>query len=110
MMYHLIGVILSLEENPLSILFHNPIVYNNGYLIGMPEDSSAQLFKTMAHAGVWLCPNNHMYFIENCSWPSQSSNCITCGAPTGRKKGGGFHEPAPGNKYIGKIGKNGEII
>eukprot|EP01083_Nonionella_stella_P050695 134751_1 len=64
----------------------------------------------MVGVGVWLCPNNHLYFIENCSWPSQSSICTQCDAPTGKRQGGGFHEPATGNKRIGKIGKNGEII
>eukprot|EP01083_Nonionella_stella_P274182 930595_1 len=79
-------------------------------MIGMPEDESSQLFKSMAGSGVWLCPNYHMNFLNGCTWPNEASNCGTCGAPTGNLKGAGSHIPAPGNRRIGRIDANGKII
>ena len=65
--------------NPLSILFHRPLLYKNQYLIGRPEDQSAS-FKAMAGHGVWLCPDDHMYFVGDCTATNESGTCKTCGA------------------------------
>ena len=94
MMFHLIGVILSLPKSPFSILFHNPILYENGYLIGMPPDQMALLFRMMPGCGVWLCPNNHIYFLQDCTYPWVALKCEVCGADTG----GAGHIRVAGNK------------
>ena len=108
--WHLIGVLLSISlANPLSILFHNPLLYKKQYLIGMPEDQSASLLKAMAGHGVWLCPNDHIYFIGNCTTTNESGTCKTCGAPIGNKVGAGGHFAAKGNRKVGRIDKDGKI-
>eukprot|EP01084_Bolivina_argentea_P305178 527199_1 len=56
LMYHFVGVVLSLPKSPFSILFHSPLDYDNGYIVGMPEDQSSQLLKTNAGSAAWLCP------------------------------------------------------
>eukprot|EP01083_Nonionella_stella_P118742 354561_1 len=114
MMYHFVSVVLSMPTSPLSILFHAPNAYNNGYMIGMPEDESSRLFKVMKGLGVcvdvWLCPNEHMYFVAGCTWTNEASSCCTCGAPTGNAKKAGSQQSAPGNRRIGKIDANGNIV
>lgn len=106
---HLFGVLLSLSKNPLSILLYSMMDYENNYLIGMPSDESSLLLKTMAGHGVWVCPNDHIYFIGNCTSTNQSSNCPTCGDPIGNKKGGGCAIAAHKNRRIGRIDKDGNI-
>eukprot|EP01083_Nonionella_stella_P189276 699594_1 len=65
----------------------------------------------MTGKGAWLCPNDPMYFLGDCTCPNQASNCVTCGVPTGNLKGSARqHIPAPGNRRIGKIDANGKII
>ena len=83
--WHIIGVLISLPRNPLSELLHNPRSF------GMPENKGNDLFAGMNHYGVWLCPNDHTYFIAPCGWPQVSSTCQVCGAPTGNKKGEPSH-------------------
>merc|ERR1712176_1342902 len=109
-MYYFIATILSLPKSPFSILFHDPSQYNDCYVAGMPEDEASQLFKALSGSGLWLCPNDHLYFVGGCSWTRVASTCVQCGAPTGNEIGKGTHTPAPGNRRIGKIGPDGKII
>eukprot|EP01083_Nonionella_stella_P272242 923023_1 len=110
MMYHLIGVVLSLPKSPLSILFHDPSSTNDSYVVGMPDDPASQLFKYFKNCGAWLCPNGHMYFIEDCTWPDMALTCADCGLPTGLKQGDArSHEAAEGNKRLGTIDADGVL-
>ena len=77
--------ILSLPSNPYSLLFHNPLNYTRGYLMGMPEDQSSEIFKTLAGYGVWLCPNDHLYFVDECTATQESGTCPSCGAAIGQE-------------------------
>ena len=106
---HFVAVILSLPPNPFSRLFHNPMDLVQEYLPGMPEDSSAALLKVMAGHGVWLCPNDHIYFVGECTATRGSGTCHQCGVPIGNDTARGMHTPAKGNRRIGRIDKNGVI-
>ncbi|ETO30662.1 hypothetical protein RFI_06457 [Reticulomyxa filosa] len=107
--WHLIGVVLSLPQSPLSILFHNPMAYANQYLLAMPEDQSASLLRAMAGSGAWLCPNNHLYFVTDCTATNESAKCPTCGDAIGNEAGKGFHNAAKGNRRIGVVQDDGTI-
>ena len=61
--WHIVGVLLSLLRNPLSTLLHNPRFFVKRYLVGMINNQGNDLMKGMINSGVWLCPNDHMYFI-----------------------------------------------
>jgi hypothetical protein len=108
---HLSSTILSLPTSPLSLLLCGPGKgFANLPLLGMPEDQTKMLMAAMVNYGVWLCPNDHIYFVGNCTWTNEASTCQECGAPIGNLVGGGSHTPAPGNRRIGKIGADGEIV
>eukprot|EP01084_Bolivina_argentea_P120490 213588_1 len=64
----------------------------------------------MAGHGVWLCPNDHIYFVGNYTATYGSDKCQQCGAPIGNKVGAKRHTPADGNRRIGRIDKNGKIV
>eukprot|EP01083_Nonionella_stella_P289188 984181_1 len=64
----------------------------------------------MAGHGVWLCPNDHIYFVGNCTATNGKGKCQQCGAPIGNKVGAKSHTAATGNRRIGKIDKNGKIV
>ncbi|ETN98040.1 hypothetical protein RFI_39477, partial [Reticulomyxa filosa] len=100
--WHFLGTVLSLPQSPFSILFHNPKTFTNQYLVAMPEDQSASLLQVMAGLGAWLCPNNHLYFVANCTATNESAKCPTCGHDIGNKKGAGGHVAATGNRRLGK--------
>ena len=106
MIVHLVGVILSVPKSPFSILFHDPIAYNDGYLLAMPPDQMGLLFSVMKGCGVMLCPNNHIYFLSNCTYPWVRLRCEVCGARTGGKN----HTAAPGNKRVGYVDNNGNLV
>ncbi|ETO06389.1 hypothetical protein RFI_31005 [Reticulomyxa filosa] len=108
--WHLVGVTLSLPQSPLSILLHNPMAYANQYLLAMPEDQSASLLQAMAGAGAWLCPNNHLYFVTECTRTNQSAKCPTCGQDIGNATDQRQHTAAKGNRRIGTVQQNGTII
>ncbi|ETO22337.1 hypothetical protein RFI_14863 [Reticulomyxa filosa] len=73
--WHLVGVILSLPPSPLSILFHAPKKYRNGYLLGMPEDQSVCLLKARTGHQAWMCPQKHLFFAADGSSQSLCSLC-----------------------------------
>ena len=112
LIWHFTAVILSVGVNPFSNLFHEPIrCFDKFYLMGMPEDQSSQLFKALAGYGVWLCPNDHLYFVDQCTATQESGNCPSCGAAIGQEVNTSRpHHPALGNKRIGSIDKNGKIV
>ncbi|ETO27465.1 hypothetical protein RFI_09668, partial [Reticulomyxa filosa] len=108
--WHFLGTVLSLPQSPFSILFHNPKTFTNQYLVAMPEDQSASLLQAMAGLGAWLCPNNHLYFVANCTATNESAKCPTCGHDIGNKKGAGGHVAATGNRRLGKVQADGRIV
>ncbi|ETO06491.1 hypothetical protein RFI_30897, partial [Reticulomyxa filosa] len=107
--WQLIGVILSLPQSPLSILFHDPMAYQNNYLLAMPEDQSALLLQAMAGCGAWLCPNNHLYFVMNCTRTKESAKCPTCGEDIGNKADAEQHNAAKNNQRLGTVQADGKI-
>ncbi|ETO01107.1 hypothetical protein RFI_36335, partial [Reticulomyxa filosa] len=108
--WHLVGVVLSLPQSPLSILFHSPKSYQQQYLLAMPEDQSASLLKAMSGHAAWLCPNNHLYFVGECTRTKGTGKCSTCGADIGNRSNWLSHTAAKGNRRLGTIDENGHIV
>lgn len=52
-----------------------------------------------------MCPNGHIYFVQNCTWPMALGTCEICGAQTG----GQGHYPTAGNRRVGRIDANGQL-
>ncbi|ETO23675.1 hypothetical protein RFI_13505 [Reticulomyxa filosa] len=75
----------------------------------MPTDEATSLLHMMPGCGVWLCPNDHMYFVDDCTATLEAANCPTCGASIGNKSGADQHVAAPGNRKVGVVSKNGKI-
>lgn len=73
------------------------------------ENSWCSAWSAMVGTGIWLCPNNHVWFQGGCSWTSQTANCETCGALIGNAPGQSSHNAAPGNRRIGKVVAGGKI-
>eukprot|EP01084_Bolivina_argentea_P252991 424841_1 len=110
--WHFTSVILSIPTNPFSNLLHEPMnIYQNNYLLGMPEDQSAELFITLHGCGVWLCPNQHLYFVDDSTTTEESGICPSCGAAIGQEQNANkSHHPAFANHRIGRIDRYGNII
>eukprot|EP01084_Bolivina_argentea_P149647 261391_1 len=66
--------------------------------------------KCMTGHLIWLCPNDHIYFIGNCGATNGTGYCSECKAPIGNKVGQKSHIAATGNRLIGKISKYGHIV
>eukprot|EP01084_Bolivina_argentea_P217253 368907_1 len=71
---------------------------------------NSPIFKLLRGMGVWLCPNDHLYFVRNCTAPTQSGKCEACAKPIGLEEGEKYHTGAPGNRRIGRLDKHGNII
>eukprot|EP01084_Bolivina_argentea_P234531 394836_1 len=108
--WHLFGVSASIKQNPFWQLIQNPIYYNDGYLIGMPESQQMQLLKAMKGHSIFICPNRHLYFVADCGATKQTAKCNECNITIGNEPKKRKHKTAKGNKRIGKVGENGEII
>eukprot|EP01084_Bolivina_argentea_P214942 364867_1 len=109
--WHLVGVISSINQsNPFYVLLTDPLHYKDAFLIGMPESQQMALLKAMKGHSVFICPNKHLYFVANCGATKESGKCYQCNAAVGNKKNKKQHIAADGNKKLGKIGNNGEII
>ena len=107
---HFLAAILSVPQSPFSRLFHCPHEMKKEYLPGMPEDASMAMLKVFAKCGVWLCPNDHVYFVANCTRTRGSGKCATCGANIGNDASKGSHNAATGNRKIGVVSADGKII
>jgi hypothetical protein len=53
LMFHFIAVVLAVPTNPFALLYHAPQIYQNGYLVGMPENAICKLLKCMEGHGLW---------------------------------------------------------
>ena len=101
---HFLAAILSLPQSPFSRLFHCPHEMKKEYIPGMPDDSSSELLKAMAGHAVWLCPNDHIYFVANNAQNRAIDKCATCGANIGNEAS------STGNRKIGVVSSEGKII
>eukprot|EP01084_Bolivina_argentea_P154262 268932_1 len=108
--FHFLGVVLSSPPNPFAQLFQSPQEFKNNYLPAMPEDGSTQLLKAMTGHGIWLCPNDHVYYIGNATSTSGTDKCQTCYEPIGNKVGQRIHTPADHNKRCGRIDRNQNVV
>eukprot|EP01083_Nonionella_stella_P201638 737482_1 len=59
---------------------------------------------------VYLCPNRRLYFVADCGATKHTSKCDQCNAIIGNAPRKRQHKATKGNKKIGKIVENGEII
>eukprot|EP01084_Bolivina_argentea_P093257 167759_1 len=74
----------------------------------LPKIVTGEEFKSIIYAmvghGVWLCPNNHVYFIGNKGTATNGrGRCLECDEAVGNKAGAKSHTHAEGNKLIGRI-------
>ena len=76
------------------------------------------IFKSMIGNGVYLCPNDHIYFIANCTYPHHRLvyQCHVCGASIGGSNreihnyAYDVWSAAPGNRRVGYINASGELV
>ncbi|ETN99365.1 hypothetical protein RFI_38115 [Reticulomyxa filosa] len=108
--WHLIAVILSLPSSPFSILFHQPNAYKKKYLLAMPDDQNTSLLQAMKGYGAWLCPNDHIYFVDNCTRTKESGKCPTCNETIGNQALFFAHVAASGNRKLGIVQEDGTIL
>ena len=99
-----------MRTNPFYLLLTNPLFYKTRFLIGMPESQQMSLFKAMKDHSVFLCPNKHLYFVGDCGATNETAKCYHCNAQIGNDSRKAMHHAADGNKKLGVIGENGEII
>eukprot|EP01083_Nonionella_stella_P165887 553073_1 len=109
--WHLFGAASSVDKcNPFYVLLDDPLFYEDGFVIGMPESQQMALLRAMQGHSVFICPNKHLYFVANCGATKESARCYQCNAAVGNVKHAAAHIAAKGNKKLGVIGTNGEII
>ena len=93
----LVIIIQNIENNIYSNFHSNNLIsfLSNNYIPGALSENNIELIETYqeiedhlrnSNEGVYMCSCGKCYYVGNCTFPTQTSNCNKCGSPIGGTK------------------------